>query len=299
MTTTSRRRSSKRRRKSKSKKRSAPRRRSRGLRSTPNCSKAPKRALKHLRAGVPAPTVQWELSTDKGASWSLVGGATADTLKLPGVTAAQTGDEYRAVFTNASGKAETAPAALTVESIAAHEQKLAKQAQEAKAAQEAKERLEAQTREAEVARAKKLREEEVAKDKVLGVKESAPAATIASSSLQVSASGAVSIKINCPGGEASCVGTLTLQTLTAVAAENAGTAAKKKAILTLASGSFTVTGGGVKTVTLHLSAKARALLAHAHVLRARAMVVAHNPSGQTHSGQAVVTLRAARKKSKH
>ena len=70
----------------------------------------------------------------------------------------------------------------------------------------------------------------------------------------------------------------------------------KKAILTLASGSFTIAGGKVKVLSLHLSAKARTLLSKAHSLRARLTIAARNPQGKTHTTSAVVTLKAAKKK---
>jgi len=115
-----------------------------------------------------------------------------------------------------------------------------------------------------------------------------PDAKLASTSLQVSRTGAVVVKVNCPTGESSCTGTITLRTLTAVIAS----AKKHKAILTLATGSFTVTGGQTKALTLHLSTTARALLAHAHVLHVRATIAAHDPSGAKHTGLTTITLRA-------
>jgi hypothetical protein len=76
---------------------------------------------------------------------------------------------------------------------------------------------------------------------------------------------------------------------------SAARAAKKKAsVLTLATGSFTVAGGKVATVKLHLSAKARVLLARLRTLRARATLVAHDPGGATQTTQTIVTLRAAK-----
>jgi hypothetical protein len=138
------------------------------------------------------------------------------------------------------------------------------------------------------AAAKKRQEEEAAKQSVLAAKEASPDATTASTSLRESASGAVIITISCPAGVSSCAGTVTLRTLDAVRAA----ARAKPAILTLAAGSFTVPGGGAKKVTLHLSAKARALLARSHQLRVRATILARNPTGGTHTGQKVVLLRA-------
>ena len=63
-------------------------------------------------------------------------------------------------------------------------------------------------------------------------------------------------------------------------------------MLTLAAGSFTVVGGQIEAVTLRLSARARALLARAHVLRVAGDVLAHDPAGATHTTQAIVTLRS-------
>jgi hypothetical protein len=145
--------------------------------------------------------------------------------------------------------------------------------------------------EAAAAAAKKQQEEAAAKVMVLSVKESPPDATIVGTTLQVSASGAVSIKIRCSVG-ASCKGTVTLRTIHAVSAELAGAAKAKPAILTLASGSFTIPSGHQKTITLHLSAKARALLSRSHTLRVWARVVVRNSAGTNHTGQTIVTLRA-------
>ena len=73
----------------------------------------------------------------------------------------------------------------------------------------------------------------------------------------------------------------------------AGTSANAKAaVLTLAKGSFTVAGGKVKTVTLHLSARARALLRHSHVIHVSATIVAHDQAGATHTTRTNVTLRS-------
>jgi hypothetical protein len=47
---------------------------------------------------------------------------------------------------------------------------------------------------------------------------------------------------------------------------------------------------------LHLSAKARSLLARSHVLRARATVLAHDPAGASHTAVVTVTLKLAKKK---
>ncbi len=120
-----------------------------------------------------------------------------------------------------------------------------------------------------------------------------PVVTIATSASSVSAAGAFPLKLTCPGGESSCTGTVAVQTLSAVSAS--AHAAKKKAILMLASGRFALSGGQAKTLTLHLSAKARSLLAHSHVLRARVTIAAHDPLGGAHTTVAIITLRPAKK----
>jgi len=123
-----------------------------------------------------------------------------------------------------------------------------------------------------------------------------PDAQLASTSLQVSSSGAVTLKVSCPAAESSCAGTVTLRTLAAVIAGSGQAARRKAAVLTLAASPFTVAGGKVVAVVLHLSARARALLARSKVLRARATIVAHDPAGATHSRQTLVTLRPAKAK---
>lgn len=124
----------------------------------------------------------------------------------------------------------------------------------------------------------------------------APDAKLASTSLAVSSSGIVTVKVTCPAGESSCTGTITLRTLTAVIASATGHQSKKPkpAILTLAVGSFKVAGGQTTIVKLHLSAQARKLLARVHVLHARATIVAHDATGATHTLQTIVTIRVVK-----
>ncbi|MGP0100858.1 MAG: hypothetical protein ACLPUT_04450 [Solirubrobacteraceae bacterium] len=121
-----------------------------------------------------------------------------------------------------------------------------------------------------------------------------PDAELASTSLTASSSGTVIVKVSCPAAESSCAGTVTLRTLSAVSASATAHQSKKAkaAILTLAVGSFKVAGGQVTTVKLHLSTKARRLLARTRVLHARATIFARDPAGATHTAQPVVTIRA-------
>ena len=54
-------------------------------------------------SGFPVPTVQWQVSTDGGVTFSPVSGATSDTLTITSATVAENGNEYEAVFTNGTG----------------------------------------------------------------------------------------------------------------------------------------------------------------------------------------------------
>src|SRR6185437_5168736 len=67
-------------------------------------------------SGQPAPTAQWQLSTDGGATFAPIAGATGNTLNLTAVTAAMNGYEYQAVFSNGvAPNATSVPATLTVD----------------------------------------------------------------------------------------------------------------------------------------------------------------------------------------
>jgi hypothetical protein len=149
---------------------------------------------------------------------------------------------------------------------------------------------------ARAAATQKRQEEEAAKAGVLGSKEGSPDAVLADSSLRVGARGTVSVKIACPAGVDRCSGTVTLRTLSALAAGAGAARTAKKAIVTLASGAFVVAGGQTKTVTLHLTAKARQLFSRARLLRVRVTIVAHDSAGAGHTTRAVATLRAVEQK---
>jgi Peptidase A4 family/Listeria-Bacteroides repeat domain (List_Bact_rpt) len=60
-------------------------------------------------AGTPTPTIQWQVSTNGGASWSTIPGATSDSYS---VVAETTGYEYEAVFTNAVSSVTSSAAQL-------------------------------------------------------------------------------------------------------------------------------------------------------------------------------------------
>jgi len=113
-----------------------------------------------------------------------------------------------------------------------------------------------------------------------------PVARVLNASLRASASGAVRVRISCPSGESMCLGTITLRTLRAV---SAGSSAHRR-VLTLARGGFAMAGGSVASLTLHLGAEARGLLAQGRLTRVRALLVAHDPAGARHAGTQILAF---------
>jgi hypothetical protein len=65
-------------------------------------------------SGVPSPSVQWQVSSNGGGSWSAIPGATSSTLSLSSVPGTAAGNQYRAVFTNSAGTSASNTATLTV-----------------------------------------------------------------------------------------------------------------------------------------------------------------------------------------
>lgn len=71
--------------------------------------------FKASASGNPTPTVQWQVSSDGGKTWSNVSGAASSpTLTLSNVPLTWNGYEFKAVFTNSAGRTTTAAATLTV-----------------------------------------------------------------------------------------------------------------------------------------------------------------------------------------
>lgn len=64
--------------------------------------------------GVPSPSVQWQSSRDRGATWQDIPGATQPHLELQGLSALNDGTLLRARASNASGSVTSASALLTV-----------------------------------------------------------------------------------------------------------------------------------------------------------------------------------------
>ncbi len=59
-------------------------------------------------SGSPAPTVQWQVSTNSGSTWTNLPGATSSPLNLTKPGVALSGNQYRAVFTNTCSGTQTA-----------------------------------------------------------------------------------------------------------------------------------------------------------------------------------------------
>jgi MBG domain (YGX type)/Pentapeptide repeats (8 copies) len=66
-------------------------------------------------SGAPPPTVQWQVSTDHGASFSDIATATNPTLTVDNPPVSADGTQYRAVFTNSQGTATSHAATLHVQ----------------------------------------------------------------------------------------------------------------------------------------------------------------------------------------
>ena len=65
--------------------------------------------------GPPSPTVQWQLSTNGGSSWSNIMGATSTSYTTPSTTSSMDQYQYRATFTNFAGSTATDAVTLTVQ----------------------------------------------------------------------------------------------------------------------------------------------------------------------------------------
>lgn len=230
--------------------------------------------------GAPAPTVQWEVSTNGGASFGAISGATATTLNVSATTTSESGNEYRAAFSNGVGSpVKSNPATLTV---AARKPPPPPPPPCGSACEGGSTTTTSTTSTTGPGGG------------VQGFTAVPPAATIAGLAISVSKSGVATLKVSCPANSTSCTGTIVLKTVSAVVAR-ASAAKVKKAILTLGTGSFSIPAGQTKTVTVHLSATARKLVGKSHALRARVTVTAHNPAGEKNTAVTVITLRAAKR----
>jgi PKD repeat protein len=124
-----------------------------------------------------------------------------------------------------------------------------------------------------------------------------PAAGLAGRSLLVGPSGTVRLIVTCPAGESRCEGTVILRTLGPVSVRASRSHARrgksKSSIVMLAGGSFTVGGGHQRSLVLHLTAPARALLARTRQVHARATLMAHDGAGAAHTTELTVLMHAS------
>jgi outer membrane protein assembly factor BamB/phosphodiesterase/alkaline phosphatase D-like protein len=132
---------------------------------------------------------------------------------------------------------------------------------------------------------------------VLSAKHEAPAAMLASTFARVGRSGALVLRIRCASGASACIGRLVLRTLGPIArgssARRRGPIAAGGVVLVLARTTFSLVGGQTRPVTLHLGARARALLARRHPLRARLSILAHDRTGARHGSHVTILLHLA------
>ena len=69
-----------------------------------------------VASGTPAPSLQWQLSTNSGANWSDIAGATSSPLSIV-VVLSDSGRQYRAVATNSAASVNSNAATLTVNAV--------------------------------------------------------------------------------------------------------------------------------------------------------------------------------------
>jgi hypothetical protein len=83
--------------------------------STQNVAAGDTASFTATASGIPTPTVQWEVSSDGGETWSIAPGLSANSTTYSFIaTTEENDDEYQAVFTNALGSATSVPAGLAV-----------------------------------------------------------------------------------------------------------------------------------------------------------------------------------------
>ncbi|HTD09052.1 MAG TPA: PKD domain-containing protein [Solirubrobacteraceae bacterium] len=173
-------------------------------------------------------------------------------------------------------------------------EELLKRAQEEEAATEATRKQQEQQSEANLAKLGSILQEVASFHVGAAAAAVVPDARLASTALVVSLSGVVTIKVICSRGHGACQGKVTLRTLAAAVQHGVARAPSTATVLTLASGGFSVAAGQVKTVKLHISPRARTLLARSHVVHIRATIIVHNDAGAPHTTMTLATLRAAR-----
>jgi hypothetical protein len=72
-----------------------------------------------VATGTPAPTFQWQSSTDGGTTFADIAGATGNSYTTPATTTADNGKLFRVIATNTAGTSTSAVAGLTVQAAVA------------------------------------------------------------------------------------------------------------------------------------------------------------------------------------
>ena len=106
--------------------------------------------------------------------------------------------------------------------------------------------------------------------------------------LTLAPGGTVALTLYCPAEERSCTGSLALTAALAAGARDGKKG--KPTTTTLATGSFTLSGGQPRRLLVRLSSKARALLLHQRKLIASLTILAHDPAGAQHTTRVPVVV---------
>jgi PKD domain len=115
-----------------------------------------------------------------------------------------------------------------------------------------------------------------------------PDVTLSNASLSASSGGLVPVTLFCASTD-SCKGTLTLRGLVAVAVRHGK---RKASESTFSVASFSLAGASHERIVLHLTAKARASLAHVHALDAQLTIFATDPAGASRTSHVPVLIHA-------
>jgi hypothetical protein len=187
-------------------------------------------------SGQPEPSVAWQVSRDGGGTWESIVGATSDTFGLAATTLAESGDAYRAVFTNSVGVTATSAAVLTVNPrtgiVGGNPFVPVTQGG-------------------------------------LGAPPGSGKVSLLSKRLRAKRNGVISMLARCPSGGPSCRGSLTLQLL-----RPTHTAPRRKRhFVRLARAVFSVRPGATEAITLRLARGGVELLGRRHSVRVRAVLV--------------------------
>jgi hypothetical protein len=118
--------------------------------------------------------------------------------------------------------------------------------------------------------------------------------TLSRTSLSASRSGSVGVPMRCLGSLGACRVGLMLRTVPGRTSLNHGAIRHTSAALNLASGTFSVLPGAMRTVNLRLTAVGRRLLGRLHTARAALTLVLQRADGTSETTSVAVVLRLTR-----